>query len=53
MASKVKETPVLSGRDADAFSRAIKANESRKVSTGDYERARETYERVTRASSRK
>lgn len=53
MARKVKDTPVLSGRDAENFARSIKANESKKVPARDYERARATYERVIRASSYK
>lgn len=50
MARKVKETPVLSGKDADAFTRAIKANESKKVSRADYVRAVAVYQRVNSTS---
>lgn len=50
MATKVKETPILSGKDAEAFSRAIKANESKKVPHADYMRAIAVFERVRESS---
>lgn len=43
MASKIKETPVLTGKDAERFSRIIKENETKKVPAVDYERARKAY----------
>jgi len=53
MAREVKETPVLSGKDAEVFARAIKANESRNVPSEDYARAKAIYERVTRSTNQK
>lgn len=53
MAREVKETPVLSGKDAEAFTRAIKANESRKVPSEEFERAKAIYERVHCSSAQK
>ena len=52
MARKVKETPILSGRDAEVFTRAIKANESKKVSSNDYARAIAVFDRVNNDSPR-
>jgi len=46
MAREVKETPVLSGKDAEKFTRTINANESRKVPSEEYDRAKAIYERV-------
>ena len=53
MAREIKETPILSGKDAETFARAIKANESKKVSRDDYARAKAVYERVSSASESK
>ncbi len=50
MAREVKETPVLSGKDAEIFARTIKANESRRVPSAEYERAKAVYERVHHCS---
>lgn len=50
MARKVKETPVLSGKDAERFDRAIKANENKKVSADDYKRAVDNYDRIKKSS---
>ena len=48
MARKIKETPVLSGKDADRFEKAVKANESKSVSHASYNRAIDTYKRVNK-----
>jgi len=53
MARPVKETPILRGKDAEAFARAIKDNETKKVPRQDYERALATFERVTNSSNLK
>lgn len=49
MARPIKETPVLTGKNAEEFEKAIKENESedRKVSRETYERALEVYRSVT------
>lgn len=46
MARKVKETPVLTGKDAARFEKDIKTNESKKVSTESYQRAQAAFKRV-------
>jgi hypothetical protein len=51
MARPVKETPILRGRDAEAFARAINENKSKKVSKEEYARAMATYERVLKDSN--
>lgn len=43
MATKIKETPVLEGKDARRFEKIMKENENRKVPKEDYERAKEAY----------
>ncbi len=49
MATKIKETPVLYGKDAERFDRACKENEAglHKVSSGEYQRAMDVYNSVT------
>jgi len=47
MARKVKETPILTGKDARAFSQAIEANKTKKVPSSDYKRAKENFKRIT------
>jgi len=48
MAQSIKEPPVLTGKDAVRFEKQIKENESgkNKLSTEDYARAHETYNRI-------
>jgi len=43
MATPIKDTPVLTGKDAERFNRIMKENEPRKVPKEDYERARKAY----------
>lgn len=43
MARPIKETPILTGKDADRFQRIIKENEHKKVPVSDYERAKKAY----------
>ncbi len=49
MAREVKETPILKGEDARAFSQAIEANktENKKVPSSDYKRAKENFRRIS------
>lgn len=46
MATKVKDIPILRGKEAEAFTRTIEANESKKVPASDYNRAQEVYRRI-------
>ncbi|GMR20206.1 MAG: hypothetical protein BMS9Abin36_0801 [Gammaproteobacteria bacterium] len=48
MAREIKETPVLSGKNADRFEKATKNNESQRVSAASYNRAQDTYNRINR-----
>lgn len=43
MARHIKETPVLTGKDAERFSKIIKDNETKKIKPEDYKRAQEAY----------
>lgn len=46
MARPIKETPVLKGKDARAFEKAIKENENKKVSPEEYHRVMNNYHNV-------
>ena len=46
VARPIKETPVLKGKDAARFEKAIKCNESQKVPHDVYQRAIKTYESI-------
>lgn len=50
MAKEVKETPVLTGKEAERFTKAIQENEHKRVPEEDYARAMTTYEQVMKAS---
>jgi len=50
MARKVKETPILKGKDAERFERTVKKNESKTVPPEDFKRAMEVYKRIKSAS---
>lgn len=54
MARPIKETPVLTGKNAKEFEKAIKENEQedKKVSKEEYERALEVFKSVTWVSDR-
>lgn len=45
MATKVKETPILTGEYAWRFDEEVKANEANKVSPEEYEKAMKSYRR--------
>lgn len=47
MARPIKETPVLRGKNARDFEKAIKENEKKKVPRADYERALKVFDTVT------
>ena len=47
MARPIKETPVLKGKNAKNFEKAIKQNEKRKVSQDKYQRAIAAFKRIT------
>jgi len=46
MANPIKETPLLKGKNARDFDKAIKQNEKRKVSRATYQRALDVYKSV-------
>ncbi|MEI6746119.1 MAG: hypothetical protein WCL34_10600 [Methylococcaceae bacterium] len=43
MAKPIKETPILSGRDAKRFRDIVKQNENVKVPQADFERAEKAF----------
>ncbi len=47
MATPIKETPVLSGKDSERFYEEIRANKSKKVPKKDYDRAMDVYKQMT------
>ncbi|MCU7921543.1 MAG: hypothetical protein KZQ88_02435 [Candidatus Thiodiazotropha sp. (ex Dulcina madagascariensis)] len=50
MARKIKETPVLLGKNARAFDKAISSNNGKKVTSSEFKRAEDTYARIMKAS---
>jgi hypothetical protein len=48
MARPIKETPVLTGKHAQRFEKAVKANESKKVTRQEYERAVIAFKSITK-----
>jgi len=46
MARKIKETPILLGKNARTFDKAISANEKKKVSSAEYKRAQDAFARI-------
>lgn len=46
MATPIKDTPVLTGKDARRFEAWMKENETKRVSPEEYERAMAVYRRV-------
>jgi hypothetical protein len=46
MARPVKDTPVLTGKDAQRFDQALKRNATAKVPREEYERAIRTFARI-------
>jgi len=44
MATLIKETPVLTGKNAVRFEKMIKRNTKRKISTEDVQRGKNAYE---------
>jgi len=50
MARQVKETPVLTGSDAQKFEQRVKNNENDKVPRESYERAQRVFESVSKRS---
>jgi hypothetical protein len=51
MARKIKETPVLTGKNARAFEKAVASNKDKKVTSSEFKRAAGTYERIMKASN--
>ena len=50
MTRKIKETPILTGKDAIEFERQLKLNETKKVPKEHYDRALKTYLSIKNAS---
>jgi hypothetical protein len=50
MATPIKETPILEGKDAVEFEKSMREAEERKVPAEDFERGKEIYERVVKNS---
>jgi hypothetical protein len=50
MVRKIKETPVLTGKNAKAFEKAVASNRGKKVAMSEFKRAKGTYERIMKAS---
>lgn len=46
MALPIKDTPILTGEDAERFERIMAENEKKKVPREEYERAMEAYRKV-------
>ena len=44
MAKEIRETPILTGKDAARFEKKIKENEKRKVSHQEYEQGKAAYQ---------
>lgn len=51
MAQPIKETPVLTGRDARRFEQDIKKNENKRISSKEFEKAKKIFEQVKSKSS--
>jgi hypothetical protein len=47
MARPIKETPVLTGRDATRFAKQIKQNADKKTPAEDYRRAKKAFDSIT------
>jgi hypothetical protein len=50
MARPIKETPILTGKNALAFDKAMKQADNRKVPAADYQRAKSIYEKLSNSS---
>ena len=50
MASPIKETPTLKGKEAIAFVKAMKEAEKRKVPAEDFQRGKAIYEKIIKNS---
>ena len=46
MAIPIKETPILHGKAAERFEKSIKANENKKVSASEFNRAIKNYRKI-------
>lgn len=45
MARKIKETPILTGKDAQRFESAIKANENKRLTDAEHRQIMASYRR--------
>ena len=46
MAKPIKETPILSGKDAKRFSKIISENKGKRASTAEYKRVMANYNKL-------
>ncbi len=46
MAKPIKETPVLSGKDAERFARIISENKEKRASKSEYDRIMSNYNKL-------
>jgi hypothetical protein len=46
MAKPIKETPILSGKDAKRFSKIISANKSKRAPKSEYDRVMTNYNKL-------
>ncbi len=46
MATPIKDTPILSGKDSERFLKKVKENESKRVPKEDYDRAMKVYNKM-------
>ena len=53
MARPVKDTPVLTGKDARRFEQILKRNETARVPREDYERALRTFGKIKLSERRR
>lgn len=47
MARKVKETPILTGKDAQRFDTILAENKSKKIPREEFQKSMESYRRFT------
>lgn len=46
MATPIKDTPILYGKDSDRFLKKVKENENKRVPKKDYDRAMKVYNKM-------
>lgn len=51
MATPIKDTPILSGKDSARFLKKVKENESKRVPKKDYDRAIKVYNKMIKSAN--